>query len=114
MSVPTQAQQEKEAATLNEGYKQRIDELGWSGLATDSPALFWLKNDMVVEPMRKFTKNAAQGDVAWASRKEETIARSLARGEAGPGKSTAYMNEVHLRYMMEAYGRHRQPRHQGC
>ncbi len=103
--VPTQAQQEKEAATLNEGYKQRIDELGWSGLATDSPALFWLKNDMVVEPMRKFTKNAAQGDVAWASRKEETIARSLARGEAGPGKSTAYMNEVHLRYMMEAYGK---------
>lgn len=101
--VPTQAQQDTQAAAYKEAYQREVSNRGWEGLATASPALFWLKNDMVTEPMRKFTKGAAEGEVPWASSSQESVASALARGEAGPSKKAAYLNEVHLRNMMAEY-----------
>lgn len=100
--IPSQVDQEAYLASLKEAYDAEVAERGWSSLGSSSPVLFWLKEKMIVDPMRRYTKNAADGDERWSSRKEETIADTLARGEGGPSRAMAYLNEVHLRYKMKA------------
>lgn len=102
--IPTSSQKEKYSDYLYAAFEKAAKERGLpfvnrpgteggSYPDTNDPAVYWLKQDMVVEPLRKFMKGQ-DGD-GWTTSFENTVARDLARGPGGPTAATRFLTQMH-------------------
>jgi hypothetical protein len=59
----------------------------------NDPAVFWLKQDMVVKPLREYMKG--QNGDGWTTSFENSVARDLAKGPGGPTAATKFLAQIH-------------------
>lgn len=84
-------------------FAERRSELGWDVLDDSHPAVKWLRYEIVEKPLHDFTRGVTEGEYAWETKRQEWVARRLARGSGGPMTVTKYLNEVHLVDKLKAY-----------
>ncbi len=109
--IPNETQEKRKSDELNEAFAEEakrrnmpfVTTADGSHPDTNDPAVFWLKQDMVIDPLNEYMKGQTRD--GWTTAFKDTVARNLARGPGGPTAATKFLTQAHKNDVLAKYAK---------